>query len=102
MTSRQPPPDHWIARHRMGALRLWGQGLPTPGEVVAHLTAMQAQEHRYALWSVAQRMRGSPVATALDRAFDEGAILRTHVLRPTWHYVAPQDLRWLVDLSGRR
>jgi hypothetical protein len=38
----------------------------------------------------------------VDRAFDDGEILRTHVLRPTWHYVARHDLRWLMSLSGPR
>jgi len=63
---------------------------------------MQAQEHRYARWSVGQRMKGSPTFSSLDRAFDEGRILRTHALRPTWHYVAPHDLRWLLNLTGPR
>ncbi len=92
----------WIARLRMRALRLWGSGLPTPAGAVGYLTAMQAQEHPYARWSVAQRTRSAPGISVLDRAFDEGHILRTHVLRPTWHYVAPQDLRWLLGLSGPR
>jgi hypothetical protein len=63
---------------------------------------MQAQEHAYARWSVAQRTAGPPSASAVDTAFDEGRILRTHVLRPTWHYVAASDLRWLARLSGPR
>jgi hypothetical protein len=92
----------WIARRRMRSLRLWGPGLATPADVVGHLTAMQAQEHRYARWSVGQRIKGSPTAASLDRAFDEGRILRTHALRPTWHYVAPHDLRWLLNLTGPR
>jgi hypothetical protein len=70
--------------------------------VVGHLTAMQAQEHTYARWSVAQRTKGTPAASAIDRAFDEGRFLRTHLLRPTWHYVAATDLRWLMSLSGPR
>jgi Winged helix DNA-binding domain len=92
----------WIARRRMRSLGLWGPGLATPADVVGHLTAMQAQEHRYARWSVGQRMKGSPNVSSLDRAFDEGGILRTHALRPTWHYVAPHDLRWLLNLTGPR
>jgi len=39
---------------------------------------------------------------ALDRAFDAGEILRTHVLRPTWHFVAPADIRWMLALTGPR
>jgi hypothetical protein len=92
----------WAARMRMGGLRLWGRGMPSPEAAVAHLTAMQAQEHAYARWSVAQRTRGQVQASLVDRAFDDGRILRTHVLRPTWHYVAREDLRWLIGLSGPR
>jgi hypothetical protein len=84
----------------MRALGLSGPGLATPEDVVGQLTAMQAQEHPYARWSVGQRLKGTPGSSTVDRAFDEGRILRTHVLRPTWHYVSPSDLRWLINLSG--
>ena len=94
--------DDDIAAHRMEALGLWGAGAATPGDVVRGLVAIQSQEHRVARWSVAQRM-GRPVTAAdIDRAFDRGDLIRTHVLRPTWHYVSPEDLRWLVRLSGPR
>ena len=39
---------------------------------------------------------------AVDAAFDRGDIVRTHVLRPTWHFVAPEDLRWMQALTGHR
>lgn len=39
---------------------------------------------------------------ALDQAFNEGQILRTHILRPTWHFVAPEDIRWMLGLSASR
>ncbi len=67
---------------------------------MADLVAMQAQEHAYARWSVGQRCGAS--ASVVDAAFDAGEILRTHVLRPTWHYAAPADLRWLLELTGPR
>ena len=38
----------------------------------------------------------------VDRAFADGAILRTHVMRPTWHFVAPADIRWLLALTAPR
>src|SRR5437588_12179990 len=84
----------------MCAQRVWGSDLATPGAVVRHLVAMQAQEHRYARWSVAQRMKRPGGAAAVDAAFDDGTFARTHVLRPTWHYVAAEDLRWLLAFSG--
>jgi hypothetical protein len=92
----------WVVRRRMPGLGLSRSGAATPEAVVAKLIAIQSQEHPYARWSVAQRMRGSPTAAVVDDAFDEGRILRTHVLRPTWHYVAATDLRWLMGLSGPR
>jgi len=88
-----------IARMRMGAQRLWGAGFDAPEDAVSWLTAVQAQEHWYARWSVGQRTRRAN-AEIVDAAFDDGDILRTHVLRPTWHYVAATDLRWLMQLSG--
>lgn len=92
----------WAARHRLGGQLLRGRGPADPAEAVSRLTAMQAQEHPYARWSVAQRTAGVAAASAIDSAFDEGRILRTHVLRPTWHYVAATDMRWLMRLSGPR
>lgn len=86
------------ARARALGLGLWGAPANGPGEVVEHLVAMQAQEHTYARWSVGQRCGAA--ASVVDAAFDAGALLRTHVLRPTWHYASPADLRWLLALTG--
>lgn len=102
MEATQGDPRDWIARRRLHGLRLRGPGLATPADVVGQLTAMQSQEHPCARWSVAQRTTGSPAASAVDSAFDQGRILRTHLLRPTWHYAAAKDLRWLIRLSGPR
>jgi hypothetical protein len=38
----------------------------------------------------------------IEQAFDEGSILRTHVMRPTWHFVTPADIRWLLKLTAPR
>jgi hypothetical protein len=90
-----------IARLRMYGQHLWGSPLATPEDVVRWLVAVQAQEFPVAKWSVAQRARDVTDA-AMDRAFADGAILRTHVLRPTWHLVLPEDIRWLLDLTAPR
>ncbi|HET6792932.1 MAG TPA: winged helix DNA-binding domain-containing protein, partial [Acidimicrobiales bacterium] len=91
-----------MAAHRMRALGLWGPRSATPGEVVRDLLALQSQEHAVARWSVAQRMDRVAATSDIDDAFDRGELVRTHVLRPTWHYVSPHDLRWLLRLSGPR
>ena len=52
-------------------------------------------------WALGLRLR-SATDDDIDRAFADGSILRTHVLRPTWHFVAPVDLRWLLTLTAPR
>jgi len=85
---------------RMESLGLARPALPGPAETVAHLLAVQSQDYGPAKWSLGQR---TPVADpVVEATFAAGAILRTHVLRPTWHFVSPADLRWLLRLTGPR
>lgn len=90
-----------IARLRMRNQHLWETSLPTPEDVVHRLVAMQSQEYPIAKWSVAQRAEGIGDAD-MDQAFADGTILRTHLLRPTWHFVLPSDIRWLQELTAPR
>ena len=92
---------HDIAQWRLLNLRLEGEPLPTPEAAVGWLGAVQSQDFAPAKWSLAQRTRGAGDA-AVDQAFADGAILRTHVLRPTWHFVLPADIRWLLALTAPR
>jgi hypothetical protein len=39
---------------------------------------------------------------SIEQAFTTGAILRTHVMRPTWHFVTPGDIRWMLELTASR
>ena len=75
--------------------------MDTPESVVRSLVAVQSQDYPGAKWSVGQRVRGGTDA-GLDEAFSAGRILRTHVLRPTWHFVSPEDIRWLLRLTAPR
>lgn len=90
-----------VAHRRLHNHHLSGEPLPDPAAVVRHLGASQAQEYAMAKWSLGQRSVGADDA-AVQAALDAGAILRTHVLRPTWHFVAPDDLRWMQELTGPR
>ena len=81
--------------------RLTGTGFTSPAEAVGWHLAMQAQDYGPAKWSVGQRTKGL-TDRDLDEALMEGSIIRTHVLRPTWHFVARDDFRWLLTLSGPR
>jgi hypothetical protein len=86
-------------------LRLANQRLTCPAmdaaKVVAHLGAVQSQDYPAATWALGLRLQDMH-ASAIDLAFDQGSILRTHVLRPTWHFVAPADIRWMLALSAPR
>ena len=93
--------DRAIARWRMHTMRLSGRAYPSPAAVVEGLLAVQSENHPQASWAVATRTSGV-TQPQFQRLFDEGAILRTHVLRPTWHFVRPDDIRWLVELTAPR
>jgi hypothetical protein len=85
----------------MRASRLSGSRFGTAAEAVGWHLAMQAQDYAPAKWSIGQRSVGLRDED-LDLALVEGSIVRTHVLRPTWHFVARDDIRWLLALSGPR
>jgi len=90
-----------IANRRLVNQLLHQSQFKTPVEAVAWSGAVQSQEYHGAKWSLAQRLPGISEAE-IDRDFDSGAILRTHVMRPTWHFVAPADIRWMLELTGPR
>lgn len=91
-----------IAAARLRRQLLTGAGLRRPADVVAWFGAMQAQEYEHAKWALGLRLRDGVVAADIERAFQDGQILRTHVMRPTWHFVTPSDIRWLLELTGPR
>lgn len=62
---------------------------------------VQSQEYLSAKWALALRAPGL-TGDAIDEALARGDILRTHILRPTWHFVTPDDIRWLLALTGPR
>lgn len=75
--------------------------LTQPADMVAHLVAMQAQEFAMAKWAIGLRLP-TVKETDVDGAFNSGQILRTHLLRPTWHFVTPSDIGWLLLLTAPR
>jgi len=86
--------------------RVHAQGLDRPRlgsavEVVRHLCCVQSQLPDMALWAVARRTGGLTLAD-LQASFDRGDVVRTHVLRPTWHLVDVADVPWLQALTGPR
>jgi Winged helix DNA-binding domain len=93
--------DRDLARWRLRSQHLVAPYAASPSEAVAGLLAVQAENPSQAAWAVAARTQ-NPGETDLASLLDNGAVLRTHVLRPTWHFVRADDIGWLVDLTGPR
>ena len=90
-----------IAARRLSNQQLTGPPLAGAAAVVRHLGAVQAQEYPVARWSLGLRAEGLTEA-AVDAALADGSVIRTHVMRDTWHLVAREDLRWIVALTRPR
>ena len=90
-----------VLAQRLRNERLVASPFRSAAEAVAWFGAVQSQDYTGAKWGVGQRCLGVTDA-AIDRAFDHGTIVRTHVLRSTWHFVAPADIRFLLALTGPR
>jgi len=90
-----------IARQRLANQYLATPTLSDAHEVVATLGAVQAQDYPSAKWALGLRAKGLTDAD-VERALAEGQIVRTHVLRPTWHFVSASDIRWMLALTAPR
>jgi hypothetical protein len=90
----------------IGEIRVWSHQLRNPvlnapEKLVAWMGAIQAQDCGMSKWAVGVRLK-SATAGDVDAALNRGDILRTHVMRPTWHLVAAEDIRWMLPLSKER
>lgn len=90
-----------ITQHRLQQQYLLTPQHSRPGELVSWMGVVQAQDYAAAKWAIGQRLT-TATDTMLDDAMGNWEIIRTHVLRPTWHFVAPADLRWMLKLSAPR
>jgi hypothetical protein len=90
-----------ITRLRLRNQRLTAGPFGRPEQAVDWLAAVQSQDYSGARWALGLRLDGVR-DEAVASAFDAGEILRTHVLRPTWHFVTPADIRWLLRLTAPR
>jgi Winged helix DNA-binding domain len=91
-----------LADQRLENQRITRSGPRTPEKLVAWMGAVQAQEYGPAKWGLGLRSAASITDAVVHRAVDQGRILRTHVLRPTWHFVARDDIRWMLELTAPR
>ena len=90
-----------IAHQRLHNQLITQRTFEKPGDVVEWLGAVQAQDYAAAKWAVGLRLQGT-TDDDIEQAFTCGAILRTHLMRPTWHFVSPADIRWILALTAPR
>jgi len=90
-----------IAHQRIHNQHLSSTEFKKPADLVNWMGAVQAQDYYGAKWALAQRMKDATDET-IEKAFANGDILRTHVMRPTWHFVTPADIRWILKLTAPR
>src|SRR6266545_7686009 len=90
-----------IAHQRLHNQHIASATFEKPGDVVQWLGAVQAQDYAAAKWALGLRSQGV-TDPDIEQAFTDGTILRTHVMRPTWHFVTPADIRWMLTLTAPR
>ena len=90
-----------ITRQRLHNQHITHHTYDKPVDIVQWMGAVQAQDFAAAKWAIGLRMF-DVTDNDVEQAFTDGAILRTHVMRPTWHFVSPSDIRWLLALTAPR
>lgn len=85
-------------------MRLISQQIEAPlattvHELVGHMGAMQAQDFAMAKWAIGKRLN-STAELEVEQAVNRGEVIRTHLMRPTWHFVAAEDVYWMLELTA--
>ena len=93
--------DREVARWRLRTQRLAAPHAEDAAAVVEHLLCVQAENVGQTAWAVAART-ATPDAADLDALVADGRVVRTHVLRTTWHYARAEDIGWLLELTEPR
>src|SRR5262245_50863246 len=88
-----------IVSIRLYNQQLMGTKLKSPQTIVDWMGAIQAQDYAMSKWAIGCRLPGSTDAK-IEKAIDKGTIIRTHILRPTWHLVAADDIYWMLELTA--
>jgi hypothetical protein len=90
-----------ISNIRLHNQQLTANNLLTVKELVGWMGAMQAQDYIQAKWAIGVRM---PQLTEkqIETAFNQGEIIRTHLMRPTWHFVSADDIYWLLEFTAKQ
>ncbi len=90
-----------IANIRLVNQQIAGTKFKKVKDVVKWMCAIQAQDYAMAKWAIGARLPGSS-EKLVESAIDKGKIIRTHLLRPTWHFVSSDDIYWMLELTAHK
>ncbi len=91
--------DQYIVNTRLISQQIAEKKFNTPTEIVEWMGAMQAQDFAMVKWAIGLRLPKSK-EKEIHEAIDEAKIIRTHLLRPTWHFVSASNIYWMLKLTG--
>jgi hypothetical protein len=96
----------FMDQDRITALRIINQQLTdskfkSVKELAGWMGALQAQDYNMSKWALGIRLQDSTEAD-INMEINKGGIIRTHLLRPTWHVVSADDIYWILELTAPR
>ncbi len=75
--------------------------LQTSKDIAGWMGAIQAQDYSMSKWALGIRLQNS-TEDSINKEINSGSIVRTHLLRPTWHFVSSDDIYWILELTAPR
>ena len=90
-----------IATLRLQNQQISATNFKTVKELVGWMGAMQAQDFNQAKWAIGARLPNL-TEDQIELALNQGEIFRTHLMRPTWHFVSAEDIYWLLELTAKQ
>ena len=88
-----------IANIRLQSQQIASSKFKSAKDLVSYMGAMQAQDYAMAKWAVGLRLQNS-TDKKIEKAVNKGEIIRTHLMRPTWHFVSADDIHWMIELTA--
>lgn len=88
-----------ISTLRLHHQQIEGSAFHTAKDLVSWMGAMQAQDFAMSRWAIGKRVPDSTEKSIVE-AYNQGEIIRTHLMRPTWHFAAAVDIHWMLDLTA--
>lgn len=89
-----------ISSLRLTNQHIQGTQFTSVQELVHWMGAVQSQDYAMAQYAIGVRIKNS-THRMIEEAIDKAEIIRTHILRPTWHFVSAKDARWMMELTAK-